>query len=79
MRKRFSNWLRWKLIPWMDRYDDICWSDLVCWAAFPEGHEFSKIWRMRGTAGQCRRMGQPYNYCGKCDVTGYGGMLFIPR
>jgi len=63
------NWLRWKIIHWLNKRPDTCWADLVMWAIGPEIHPFWEILEMRGTAGQCERRGE-LPYCGKCAERG---------
>lgn len=75
MRQKLSEWLRWKIARWFDRYDDTCWAELVMLAM--EDGDIRDVFYLRGSAGKCARWGET-PYCGKCAVTGYGGMLFLP-
>ena len=64
-RERFQRAIRTPFVQWMRRYPDVCWADLVQWWVFPTVHPFHEIFEIRGTAGNCGRMGlEPY--CGKC-------------
>ena len=61
-----QEWIRWKIADLMNRFSDVCWADLCSWAAYPKNYPFREIFEMRGTAGQCARLGgEPY--CGKCE------------
>jgi hypothetical protein len=62
--------IRWPIATALDHYSDTCWYELATWALFPTQSKFGKIWYMRHTRGQCARMDDAYNYCGKCDVLG---------
>ena len=61
-----SSWIRWRVAELLDLFSDTCWADLCMWAYFPELHPFREIFKMRGRAGQCERMGE-VPYCGKCE------------
>lgn len=63
-----SEWLRWKIAVFMDRYRDTCWADLVLWAN-DGGAGWAKIFGIRNTAGHCARLGE-IPYCGKCHCSG---------
>ena len=57
---------RMRIAEWMNRFPDTCWHDLVCWAVYPENHQFIEIFSQRGSAGQCVASGCT-PYCGKCE------------
>jgi hypothetical protein len=63
LMKKIELWVRWQIAVFMDRFDDTCWADLVLWAMFPENYDFVEILDVRGTAGQCEKMGSE-PYCG---------------
>ena len=65
MIEKLKTWFRWRVAWFLDRFPDICWSDLVSWADIPELHPFNEIFEIRHTAGRCARLGEP-PYCGKC-------------
>ena len=65
--ERISKAFRWRIARLLDRLPDTCWARLAMWATYPECHEFSEVWHMRHTAGDCERHGL-YPYCGKCAV-----------
>jgi len=60
-----KEWIRWQLAFLLNNFSDTCWTELVLWVINPDEHDFSEIFRMRGTAGRCGRLGEP-PYCGKC-------------
>lgn len=57
-------WLRWKIIEWLNRYVDTCWADLVNWAVYSQDHLFVEVFSLRGSARACFHCGDVY--CGKC-------------
>ena len=66
MKRKLSDWFRWRIAYTFNHLPDTCWVDLVLWAMLPEIHPFREIFDIRHTAGQCQREGaRPY--CGKCE------------
>ena len=67
---RFGYWLQRKLrkfilYRFLIHRDDICWVQAVMWAIYPENHDFSELFDLRGTAKDCRE-NEPC-YCMKYD------------
>lgn len=66
---RAESWLRWKIVPQLDRFPSFCWADLVCFAQYPENYDAADLLADTQNAGQCARRGY-FPYCGKCEITG---------
>lgn len=70
IRKRFREWLMWRLEP----YWAGCWAKLVMWAEFPTLHNSGELFEIAKSPPQsCINdiQGQPFVcYCGRYRITG---------
>ena len=70
LRKRFREWLMWRLEP----YWGGCWAELVMWATFPTLHHFGELFEIaKSPPKSCINdvQGPPFScYCGQYRITG---------
>lgn len=56
--------------------DDICWTDAVLWAKYPDGHEWSELDDLPGRLAHCKAEVEREGgccYCGRIAEPGYYG------